>query len=135
MARHLGRDLHAQVPGLPAALLPVGPEEALAAEDTALPHPVPHRLPRAVLVCRGRPQLASRGHARRGTERDRPVPNVLQVATDAHPVVGRGRKVAAAFFVQVADHRLRRGVQQTGCGADRPFVLVQGAVTLFSTAE
>ena len=105
-----------QTPGFPAALLLVGPEAALVAEDAGLPHPVPHRLPCDRLVCRGWHQLAGRGHARRGAEQDRLVPNVLQVATGAHPVVGRGRKVAAALVALVADHGQWLGVQQAGAG-------------------
>ena len=38
-----GQDL--QTPGLLVALLPVGPDKALVAEDAGLPHPVQHLFP------------------------------------------------------------------------------------------
>ncbi len=43
-------DQDIQAPGLPVALLPVGPKEALVGEDAGLPHPVQHLLPRDPLV-------------------------------------------------------------------------------------
>ena len=88
-----GQDL--QAPSLPVALLPVGPEEALVPEDAGPPYPVQHLLPRDPLVRRGRHQVVGRGHPRRGAEQDQFVPEVLQIATGANPVGGRGRKVAA----------------------------------------
>ena len=118
VAARRGQDL--QAPGLPVALLPVGPEEAPVAEDAAPPHPVRDLLPRHPLVRRGRHQVVGRGHARRGAEQDQLVAEVLQVAAGADPVVGRGRKVAAALVALVADHGPQLGVQQVQGDAGGP---------------